>query len=134
MIEEAMRRRGAIGAKVLVRLVDHQRDFTLQCKLVQIVEKIWRINTAGGIVRRHHRDRPSAWRQRSRHLIDRWQSPSGWIERHANGANPLHVQPHLVIEVIRQRQHHLVTGAGERVHRHAESLVATGGDRNPIDG
>jgi hypothetical protein len=48
------------------------------------------------------------------------------IERHRLDA--LHTQPHVVIEVVRAGQDHLVAGLGETDQRQAEGLVAARGD------
>ena len=48
------------------------------------------------------------------------------IERHRLDA--LHAQPHVVIEVVRTRQDHLVAGLGDAHQRQAEGLVAARSD------
>ena len=48
------------------------------------------------------------------------------IERHRHDA--LHAHPHVVIEVVRPGQDHLVAGPGDAHHGEAEGLVAARGD------
>jgi hypothetical protein len=46
-----------------------------------------------------------------------------------HGAQALHVEPHLMIEIIGQGQDDFVAGPGQRQHREAEGLVAAGCDQ-----
>ncbi len=45
-------------------------------------------------------------------------------------ANALHIEPHLVIEVIRQRQDDLLPRLGQRQRGQAIGLIAAGGDQD----
>ena len=52
--------------------------------------------------------------------------------RERDGLDAGHVEPHLVVEVPGDRQHHRVAGGGEGGDGGAEGLVAAGGDRDLV--
>jgi hypothetical protein len=118
----------ALRQKVLVGLVEDQRDAALLGEFIEGVDGRARIDGAGRVVGRDQDDRAGARAdQPGRVLRVRHGARAGTeVERH--GLDALHAHPHVVIEVVRPWHDHLVAGLGEAHERQAEGLIASRGD------
>ncbi len=94
---------------------------------------VFRIDRAGRVVRRHGDDGARARRDRARDRIE-VELIVGASSAPAPAGAPAIIDRHLVIEVVRHREDHLVAGIGDREHRVHEREVAAGGDDHAAAG
>ena len=83
---------------------------------------------AGRIAGRHQHHRPSARRDQFLNEIESQSLGVLGIERQINGLDALHLQPHVVIEIVRYRQNDFVAWTRQRRNGNAVCLIAPRGD------
>ena len=114
--------------EVAVGFVHHQRDPPRPAQIEEGADDLGRVFRARGVVGGDQHDRAGARGDEGGGPVGVGDHPLPAVQRHRG--HPLHVEPHLVIEVPRDRHDHLVPRTRQRRHRRAEGLVAALRDRD----
>ena len=119
-----------VVGEILVRLVTDMKEAVLGAQRVDRPQGRLGVDGAGRVVGRDGDDGAGARRDRGpqRREVELVVG----IGRHQHRPGVGHGDRHLVVEVIRDRQNHLVPRIGDREHRVEEGLVAAGGDHEAV--
>ena len=120
--------RVALRQEILVGLVEQQGDAVLLRELEEGVDGRRRIDRAGRIVGRDQHDGARSWADQLVGVLGVGHGAGAGPEVERHRLDALHAHPHVVIEVVRARQDHLVAGLGDAHQGEAEGLVAARGD------
>ena len=115
-----------------VRLVDDQRDVVPPCQLREGGDARGVDRHAAGVARGDQHDGAGTWRDQRLRIGRAGHQVGSWSQVHRPDAG--HPQPHVVVEVVRQRHDQLVTGTGQCRGDQTERLVAAGGDHDVVRG
>ena len=131
-ISEQIMRRACAGMKITVSFIDDQSDIVALCQIVKGAQKRGGVFDTCGVVGADQHDGACARRDKGGRPVRIGQQviARGQIDR----AHPLHIQPHLVIEIEGQGQDHLVARTRQCRHHRRKGLVASRRDRHLAGG
>ena len=129
--EKVVRGAGA-RVEIAVGLIDDERDAPRPREVHEGAQRLGRVLDAGGIVGRDKDDGAGARGDKAPGGFRFGDQAGAGRQRHCG--DPLHVQPHLVIEIPRRWKDDLIPRAGQRGGDRAKGLVAALGDRDLVRG
>ncbi len=125
-------------SEVAVCLVEDEHQASLDRQVVEGAEHVGRRGDTRRVGRRDEHDRASAVGDDGGRVLrvghERRRAVSGRSPRgvEVHGPHALELQPHVVVEVVRHRQDHLVAGLGQRRQHDAERLIAAAGRQHVL--
>lgn len=129
VLEQIMRCR-IMRHEIAIGLIEDEGDAARFRQIVEPADRFGRIDGAGRIIGRDQQQGAGSRIDRRRHLIEIGNTAIIRPEGDMAGTDALHVEPHLVIEVIGQRQNDVLAGLGQRQCGQAIGLIAAGGDQD----
>ena len=114
----------AVGEEVAIGLVNDQPDAACAADLENRLQHGLGIDGAGRVVGRHQHDSARALSDRGGDGIRRWHETIRGVRVDGSDSDAQHVERHLVVEIERAHQDHLVARRRQRQHRREEGLVA----------